>query len=115
MSVSLAFELKSIRAKLVRLLEVYQSINQVQVPISEWYPKDDTIPSPLSCVRPYWIEKFNALASQYQSLMKELTLALDSAVLEPSKAEGNTDQSKRILCLTYINDDLCSPGSAAEV
>lgn len=38
MSVSLAFELKSIRAKLVRLLEVYQSINQVQVPVSEWYP-----------------------------------------------------------------------------
>jgi hypothetical protein len=37
MSVSLAFELRSIRGKLVRLLEVYQSINQVQVPVSEWY------------------------------------------------------------------------------
>jgi hypothetical protein len=47
----------------------------------------------LSVPRPYWVEKFNALASQYQSLMKELSLALESAVLEPVRVEGNTDQS----------------------
>ncbi len=39
------------------------------------------------------MEKFNALASQYQSLQKEITLALASAIIEPVSVPSTPDYS----------------------
>jgi len=36
-SVSFEYELKAIRSKLVRLLDIYASIGQMNVSVSEWY------------------------------------------------------------------------------
>lgn len=35
---SLAYELRAIRAKLVRLLDVYAGIARSPVPLDQWYP-----------------------------------------------------------------------------
>jgi len=42
------------------------------------------------------MEKFNAVASQFTSLQKEISLVLGSAVVEPVMATGNIDHSKLI-------------------
>lgn len=49
--------------------------------------------------RPYWIEKFNAVASQFTSLQKEISLVLGSAVVEPVIAAGNIDHSTFIFLM----------------
>lgn len=45
----------------------------------------------ISVFRPFWLEKFNAIVNQYNSLNKDLSLALEAAVVEPILAEGSTD------------------------
>lgn len=79
MSVSFEYELKAIRAKLARLLDIYASFSHMQPPMTEW---------------PFWMEKLNALASQYHGVQTELSQALESAVIEPSSVTGNANHSK---------------------
>lgn len=84
---SFEYELKAIRAKLARLLDIYASFSHIQPPMNEW---------------PFWMEKLNALASQYHGLQKELTQALESAVIEPSSVKGSPDHSNHYsLLLSY--------------
>lgn len=50
------------------------------------------------------MEKFNALASQYHSLQKDLSIVLESAIVQPIKAEGNTDHSKFYRLLNKLSN-----------
>lgn len=82
------YELGAIRSKLVRLLEVYGSVGQVGVAVNEW---------------PVWLEKMNALGSQYHALQKELTMALESAIVEPCAAgEGNLDYGNYLVSIIRL-------------
>lgn len=39
------------------------------------------------------MEKFNAVVSQYHSLQRDLSLVLESAIVQPVTVEGNPEQS----------------------
>ena len=50
------------------------------------------------------MEKFNALASQYHSLQKDLSLVLESAIVQPIKVDtGNTDHIPTVLLRTKLD------------
>jgi hypothetical protein len=97
MGTSFEYELRAIRARLVRLLEVFNGLSKCTVPAEEWHHL-----STLSYLhwlsRPFWMEKFNALISLYHSLQKEFSLALSSALVEPVSAHGESS--------TYIHIDV---------